>query len=120
MAQSSFGGLSIGVSAPAVAGSSFAMSSILTPVSLGFCSGVSSSCVSVSWSSPTLVQSAPPVVVSSVAGSIPSVPGVGVVLGIASGGGGGGWFSHASECVCYSCAGGFGGGFCRSFGFCRR
>ena len=92
LAQSSFGGLSIGVSsAPAVAGSSFAMSSILAPVSSGFCSGVSSSCVSVSSSSPTLVESAPPVVVSLVAGSIPSVPGVGVVSGIASavwGGGG--------------------------------
>ena len=68
-------------SSPAVAGSSFVMSSILAPVSTVVSSCVISSGVSASWSSPSFVTSVPPVVWSSVAGSVPSVPGVGVVSG---------------------------------------
>ena len=87
-AQPSSRGMASGVSSsPAVAGSSFAMSSILAPVATVVSSGVS-----VSWSSPSLVSLVPPVV-----WSVPSVPGVGVVSGVASAVWGGG-------CGCFGCA----------------
>ena len=86
------GGMS---SSLAVAGSCFAMSSILAPVSTVVSScGMSSGVSVVSWSSPLLVSSVPPVALSFVTGSVPSVPGVGVVSGVALtvwGGGGGLW-----------------------------
>ena len=91
LARPSSGGLSGGVCLLLrFAGSSFAMLFILAPGSTVVSSCVSSSGFSVSWSSPSLVSSVPPVVRSSVAGSIPSVPRVGVVSGVGLGRGGGG------------------------------
>ena len=61
-------------SSSAFAGSCFAMSSLLAPVSTVVSSVGMSSGVSVSWLAPSVVPSVPRVVWSSVAGSVPGVP----------------------------------------------
>ena len=104
-------------SSPAVAGSSFAMSSILAPVSTVVSSCGMSSGVSVSWSAPSLVSSVPPVVWSSVAGLVPSVPVVGAVSGVTSTGGGFDSVAHKNTSAIPVPEGSV--GFCRSFGICR-
>ena len=123
LAQPSSCGMASSVlSSPAAAGSSFAMSSILAPVSTVVSSFVILSSVSVSWSSPSLVSSVPPVVWSSVAGSVPSVPGMGVVLGVASAvrGVGGDVSAAHKNSSAIPVPEGLVEGFCRSFGFCGR
>ena len=82
------GNVSFPCSSPFVVGSSsslsFAMSSLLAPVSTVVSPVGMSSGVSVSWSVPSVVPAVPPVVWSSAAGSVPGVPVADDVSGVAS------------------------------------